>query len=177
MLVGEVWLSVPGYPGYEVSSLGRVRGLERVVLRPNGKRVQRGRLMTLTATSNGYLAADLSLMGKTRTMRVHRLVLAAFVRPAEAGEEACHCNGNRTDNRLDNLRWDTRKSNAADRKRHGTGHQGERHPLAKLTEAQAREILNDPRSVTELARVYGVSKSCVSAVRTGQTWGHLHGNP
>lgn len=49
---------------------------------------------------------------------VHDMVLAAFVGPKPAGLEVCHWNGIRGDNRLDNLRYDTRKANAQDRERH-----------------------------------------------------------
>jgi hypothetical protein len=51
---------------------------------------------------------------------VHQLVLEAFVGPRPRGMESCHNNGNQTDNRLVNLRWDTKSENNLDRVRHGT---------------------------------------------------------
>lgn len=54
------------------------------------------------------------------SIQLHRVVLDAFIGPRPKGMEACHANGDPTDNRLVNLRWDTRSANAADSVRHGT---------------------------------------------------------
>ena len=54
--------------------------------------------------------------------------------------ERCHDNGQKTDCRLSNLRWDTPKNNSADRVRHGTAHVRSRCHNAKLTEDQVRAI-------------------------------------
>lgn len=75
-----------------------------------------------------------------RTCRVHLLIAEVFHGPCPDGLEACHDNGNRTDNRSDNLRWDTRKNNHADKHRHGTMMCGESHVCAKLTAEQVRTI-------------------------------------
>lgn len=105
----ERWLPVPGWEGlYEVSDLGRVRSLDR----PNGLR---GRVRVLSVGSHGYLDVGLCDGGVRRTRLVHRLVLEAFVGPCPEGQEACHADSDRTNNRLSNLRWDTTKANAADR--------------------------------------------------------------
>ena len=58
--------------------------------------------------------------GVNEVKLVHRLVLEAFVGPCPDKKECCHNNGNSLDNRLTNLRWDTRRANCLDSALHGT---------------------------------------------------------
>jgi hypothetical protein len=108
----ERWRPVPGFgTRYEVSDQGRVRSRAKSA---------EERMRSLSANSQGYHTVDLwNGDGTSATKRVHRLVLEAFVGPAPAGHEACHGNGDRTDNRLENLRWDVRTENMRDVVRHG----------------------------------------------------------
>lgn len=87
-------------------------------------------------SSRGYLGVSIS--GKM--LRVHRLVLLAWVGPPPEGTEACHNNGIPWDNRVENLRWDTHRRNLHDMVRHGTLSCGERSGKSKLTSAQVAEI-------------------------------------
>lgn len=112
----EVWRPIPGYTGYEVSTLGRVRGRDRMVrARPGYERFVKGTVHVGAVDGNGY--RQVNLAGKT--VRVHLLVLLAFSGPRPDGLEACHNNGDPLDNRLANLRWDTRLENMRDVVRHG----------------------------------------------------------
>jgi hypothetical protein len=125
---GESWRAVPGYEGlYEVSDHGRVRSLDRVVITANGKRLPvRGRVLRPSQRPNAgrgtYRNAILSQDGQTRNFKVHVLVMSAFVGPRPPGMVVCHDNGDGTDNRLANLRYDTPAANMADARRHGTNH-------------------------------------------------------
>ncbi len=74
--------------------------------------------------------------GRKVVARVHRVVMEAFVGPCPDGMEVCHGDGDPMNARLDNLRYDTRKANHADKKRHGTSNSGSRHGNSKLTEDQ-----------------------------------------
>lgn len=122
----EQWLPVVGYEGlYEVSDMGRVRSLDRAVWRDDARCrphyvTYRGREMRLSRQAHGYVGVILWRDGKYRNVRVHRLVLEAFVGPCPRGMETLHGNGQRNDNRLANLRWGTQEENAEDRVRHGT---------------------------------------------------------
>jgi hypothetical protein len=58
-------------------------------------------------------------MPGNQTLFVHRAVLEAFKGPCPPGMEACHYNDVGTDNRIENLRWDTRKGNKRDEVRNG----------------------------------------------------------
>jgi len=128
----EQWADIPGHPGYQVSSLGRIRSVERVIIgtrrgKPMRKHVPARILKAVPSNSTGHLAVNLCERRKQRTRKVHRLVLEAFVGPCPAGMEACHRNDVATDNRLSNLRWDTRSANKRDAVRNGV------HPEARKT--------------------------------------------
>lgn len=170
-LEGEEWRSVVGAPGYQVSSNGRVRSLERVSF---GRRVK-DRFMKLQLTSTGYLTVNLRVGVEYQLYRCHQLVLAAFVGPRPSGQEVRHLNGNRTDNRLENLAYGTRADNMADAKRHGTVYMapGEDHPNAKLNDESVAAILSSKKTTADLARQYGVDSATIGDIRRGVTWQHI----
>lgn len=98
----EKWAAVPGYIGiYEVSSIGRVRVLV------SRKSTKAGRILNGYPT-NGYYYVRLSKLGKDQAIPMHRLVLSAFA-PSDNPllNEVRHLNGDRADNRLENLQWVT----------------------------------------------------------------------
>ncbi len=120
----EQWKDVVGYEGfYQVSDLGMVRSIDRVVRYSRGgpKRLK-GKILQPIYSSNrmGYPTVGLSKEGYTTPKYVHRLVLEAFVGSCPDDFEACHNDGDPTNNLVNNLRWDTRSSNQLDRKLHGT---------------------------------------------------------
>lgn len=124
----EEWRPVVGYEGsYEVSDQGRVRSLDRIVVRYQyGKRTEqpvRGRMLSPGETSFGHEYVNL---GRGNKRYVHRLVLEAFVGPPAAGTECCHNDGNPKNNLVSNLRWGTRSANIQDAVRHGTHHQAKK---------------------------------------------------
>lgn len=164
---GEEWRAVVGYEGlYEVSTLGRVR-------RPSG------RMLTTHINSEGYVELTVRVWNretqtfKSRSARVHALMLEAFVGPRPDGCVSRHLNGVRTDNRVENLAWGTHRENALDRRIHGTQQVGSRSNFAKLTEEQVMEIRRSPLSPSELAPIYGVHRETIRAARDGKKWKHL----
>lgn len=102
------WLPVSGYDGYQVSDAGQVMSF---------RRSRKGKLLKPIPATGGYLVVKLNHANNRKL--IHRLVLEAFIGPCPDGMEACHNNGNPADNRLSNLRWDTKSANAFDRTRHG----------------------------------------------------------
>ena len=120
----EQWLPVPGYEGhYEVSDHGRVRSLDRTVLRCGRTMRVRGEMKALVDNGQGRKRVYLSKDGQMRRLQIHRLVLSVFVGPCPEGMEACHNDGNPANNHVENLRWDTGSANMHDKRRHGTDHQ------------------------------------------------------
>lgn len=107
------WLPIPGYEGrYEVSDQGEVRSLPRY-------RSRGGILRPHPSLPGGYPSVNLRKDGAGKTMRVHALVMLAFVGPRPEGQVTRHLNGNPLDNRLENLTYGTPTENNLDTVRHG----------------------------------------------------------
>lgn len=169
----ERWVDIPGWTGlYQVSNLGRVRSLPRVVPhRTNGSGYQKvaGCIRKQTVASNGYLVVSLSFKGKISLHQVHALVMLAFKGPYPPGMEIRHRDGNRLNPRLGNLRYATPKRNAKDKTTHGTEVVGVRNGQAKLTEAQVRRLRRSFGKVTQdvLAARFNISTTQVSYIGRG----------
>lgn len=109
----EIWKPIPGHEGkYEVSCLGNVRSLtRRVRLVAHGRettRVAKGVLLRPGKTQSGHVTVAI---GRGNSRPVHQLVMEAFVGPRPEGNEVLHLNGNPSDNRLENLKYGTRREN------------------------------------------------------------------
>lgn len=119
----ERWLPVVGFDFYEVSDQGRVRSLDRTVPHPvYGSARLRGKVLK-ARLSPAATYPSVTLAGQ-KLRYIHRLVLEAFIGPKPEGMVTCHSNGDPTDNRLENLRYDTYSSNLNDAVRHGTYRNG-----------------------------------------------------
>lgn len=162
-LPGERWRAIPGQEGhYEVSDLGRVRSIDRTITASTGVRYRkRGRMLSPAPSTGGHLM--LHLRGRQGFL-IHRLVLLAFVGPPPPGTECCHGPGGPADNRLVNLRWDTRVENMADRVRHGT-----LHPNSRKTRCNYRHLLTLPNLIAaELKQGRRKCLACGRARSVGQ---------
>ena len=101
----EEWRDITGYEGfYQVSNLGRVRSLDRTLLRSDGSTATyKGRI--LTPVGRPYLHVSLSKGNRQERVRIHRLVAETFVPNPENLKCVDHIDCNKTNNRADNLRW------------------------------------------------------------------------
>jgi hypothetical protein len=119
---GERWRDVVGHEGlYQVSDLGRVKSLPLTVIDSNQRpMLLRGRLLKIVPNPYGY--GHVQMPGRKTMMKVHQLVLAAFVGPKQPGMITRHLNGDRLDNRLVNLAYGTPSENNFDKVSHGTDH-------------------------------------------------------
>jgi len=117
----ENWKDVVGYEGmYQVSDLGRVRSLDRVVNDCVGRtRRSKGRVLTPGVMSSGYLLVVLCVTSTQTSHLVHRLVASAFLGPCPEGHEVRHGPTGKHDNRAKNLQYGTRSDNYKDKIRDG----------------------------------------------------------
>jgi len=114
MVMIEEWKSVVGYEGlYEVSSLGNVRSLDRM---SNGGRwgnyMKQGKPLIPQSRPNGYKMVTLMAgQGSQKCASIHRIVAEAFIGPPSNGMVVDHLNGERSDNRLENLEYVSMREN------------------------------------------------------------------
>lgn len=109
----EIWKDIPGFEGrYQVSNMGRVRSVDRVVraVSKTGREYERKVQGTVLSPGNcrGYQIVNLS---QTGTIAVHLLVARAFVAGFTPGLEVNHKDGNKKHNAAANLEWTTRQGN------------------------------------------------------------------
>lgn len=177
----ERWLPIEGTEGsYEVSDQGRVRSVNRVVIRSDGRRCfYPGKVLRPAAGHAGHLGVALSVNGRPKTRLIHQLVLEAFAGPRPAGKHGRHGPGGVADNRWpENLCWGTPVENMADKERDGTLHRGDSHEGSSLTGAvvlECRRRYAAGETQTALAAEYGVSTGCMSFAVRGITWSRLPG--
>jgi len=171
----EQWRDVINYEGlYQVSDDGRVRSLIRLLPSQTAAGVRKVKQVLRFGSNNqGRLQVALCKSGETRRYQVHRLVLEAFAGPCPDGMEGCHNDGNHLNNRINNLRWDTRLGNRLDSIQQGTIARGETAKKSRLTEQDVRDIRASDDSQRVLADRYGVSQVAIHAIRARKTWKHI----
>lgn len=175
----EIWRAVVGYEGlYEVSSLGRIRSLDRKIqcLSGQGKLIEKalkGVIRKAAKEKNGYLKVTLGKKGVIKSHWVHILVARAFFGERPKDQEVCHRDGNSTNNAKANLRYGTRSSNQDDRVMHGTSNRGEQQGHSILTREKVEEIFRlraEGVKQKDIAALVGCSRQGVYAVTSGRTW-------
>lgn len=176
---------VPGFPGYMVGDDGSIwSAWQKTALGYGGGTFSTigpdYRKLFCTVSRYGYRTVGLRRNHKTHRRFVHALVLEAFVGPRPLGLQCRHLDGNRTNNRIENLCWGTAQENQDDINRHGTRWVpvGEDSPNSKLSNRQAiaikRLLLIGVRG-SELAAIFGVTKSTITDLKKGRTWRHIDG--
>ena len=172
------WKPIPSFEGlYEVSDAGQVKSLSRVETTSAGwTRTKNEKLLKQFSDRYGRLYVDVCSRYKRHRWYIHRLVLTAFCGPCPEGMEACHNDGNQTNNCLSNLRWDTHVSNLSDKINHGTHIKGEAHKKSKLKPAdiyKIRELRNCGLTQQSIAETFNVSRRLIGGILSGSKWAHL----
>lgn len=153
----ETWKSIPGFPNYEVSDLGRVRRVASTSCLKSW-------------TTSGYLCVAL---GFKKNRYVHHIVALVFLGPTPEGQEIRHKDGVKSNCRRDNLEFGTRQDNIDDRRRHGRTLEGDTHPNSKLNSVQVLSIrarYTNGESMGSLAREHNVNIVSVSNIIHRRTW-------
>ena len=170
----EEWKVNPFNPRYSVSNMGRIR--RDVSVKGSGA----GRIIRGSSDQHGYLQQELPRRGgKRRLVMVHRVVAVAFLGEPPPGRIFVnHKDGNKQNNRADNLEWCTRKENAAHAWATGliSAKCGASHGMAKLTTEDVvgmREKRANGAPLVELAAEYRVTEAHVNRIALRKFWQHV----
>jgi ribosomal protein S25 len=162
----EIWKDIKDFEGmYQISNLGRVKTL-------NYKNTGKEEIRALSLTKDGYYKVRLLCNNKDKTVRVHRLVAEAFIPNNDNKETVNHIDGNKQNNRVDNLEWADRHEQLyhAYKNNLRKAQKGQYNCNASLTEEQVKEIrkIYIPRSkefgTVALGKKYGVNNSTIGDV-------------
>ena len=183
----EIWKDIKDYEGlYQVSSSGQVKRVERYYTQLNGltgksnTKLLPEMIMKPFEDEDGYLRISLIKDNSRKKHFVHRLVAINFIPNPENKPEVNHKEGNKKDNRVVMIEWNTTSEN----QRHAIANKlyetakGETAGQAKLKEVQVREIhkLWKSGEVTQeyLSSMFGVASSAISRIVNGVRWRHVY---
>lgn len=175
----ENWKPISDYEGaYEVSNMGRVRSLDRSYHKNGFQYRISGKTLKQNQNGAGYYQVVLSGPKGQWNAFVHRLVAREFCAGYADNLVVRHLDGNKGNNRAENLAWGTRAENMADCKLHGTSLEGERNPGSSLKERDViyiRYAFKMGATRRELARTFGVHVGTISSIVCGNTWSRTAG--
>lgn len=164
----EIWKAIEGFEGYyEISNLGRLKSLDRVVKCRTRSKMIAGKIMNPTPNKNGYLCVDLRKNGKRHGSRINRLVAIAFIPNPNDLPEVNHMDGNKKNNIASNLEWATGSQNTRHAVRYGF------IDIGKAQKARKRPVIctttgDQYASATEAAKMLGLNHQSISRVALGQ---------
>ena len=181
----EIWKDIKDFPNYQVSNYGRVRSVDHYQERVSkyGKRyynLYKGKILAIKDI-RGYKNVGLTLKGKVWTKQIHRLVMTTF-KPIPNMEDfqVNHIDGDKSNNKIDNLEWVTPLENihhaydtGLNKKRE---QRGEENTQSKLTDEQVKQIkyeLLERMSDKDITKMFGVCRQSINNIRRGVTWKHI----
>ena len=179
---GEIWKDIKGLEGvYQISNMGRVKSLERKCkLGCHYSRcvIIKEKIRKQNFDVNGYLYVSLSRNGKDIPIRPHKIVAEHFIPNPENKPTVDHINTIRYDNRVENLRWFTRKEQMScnnityERVKKASAETG-RRVYKLMNEAHKRKIRcsttgKEFNSVKEASEYYNISRTHISSCCKGK---------
>lgn len=139
--VNEIWKDIPGYENlYQISSTGRVKSL-------NYRGTGEEKVLNPGLNSRGYCFVFLCKNGEKKNFNIHRLVALSFIPNPENKPCIDHINGDRLDNRVENLRWCTQKENS-------------NFPLARKNNSDSK--LNHPKKSKAILQIDKVTGEVIN---------------
>lgn len=180
----EIWKPVVGYEGiYEVSSLGRIRSLPRIVKSrsPNG-RLMKGKIRKPNFRSHGYIQFNLyDKENKNFAARnLHRIIAMAFIPNPENKPEVNHIDANPSNNSLSNLEWVTHKENIVHAVKIGLlrDQKGQKNNMVVLSDDDVIKIKTMLKNGLTYYKIHEnffshVSIGTIRAIKENRTWTHV----
>lgn len=154
----EIWMPIQGYSKYLVSNRGRIKTIQI-----RGKKVNQ--LMVQTLTKKGYLKVTLYENNNKKTLLVHQIVAQTFIPNPNNKPQVNHKNGIKTDNRVENLEWNTAKENVNHSIRIGLRKalRGKDNPCSKtiIQMDLGNNIIHAWGSSKEVERELGIDQSLI----------------
>ncbi len=172
----EVFRPIAGYEDlYLISCSGRVQSLPRWVVCNGVMALRDGRILKGSSHPDRYRIVGLWRDGVRWTSYIHRLVAQAFLSNPDGKPQVNHIDGDKANNRMENLEWVTDLENKRHAMETGLTIKGEDHGNSKLTEEEVLYIRSNPDGLTqrELATKLEVSQSVICNIQLGKTWGHV----
>lgn len=176
-LENEYWVAIDGFEGYEISNLCRVKALNKVYFagyKGNQRNEVEEHLMCQN-NSLGYYYVQLRKSKKTVPCRIHRLMAKHFIPNPQNKPQVNHKNGNRGDNRIENLEWCTIAENiqhAYDTGLHKGNLKGGANRLATKVKCETYDF--EFGSIKEASDAFGISQGAIIAACVGRQT-HTHG--
>lgn len=173
------WVAVPGYEYIEVTRQCRIRTKGHTVIRKSrwgteSAFVFQPREVKPHVSDNGYKRTHVQRNGRRSPAYVHRLIALTFVNGFEPGFHVNHINGEKLDNRPENLEWVPIEANIRHAWRTGLcDSRGEKAGASKLTAKQVRAIrraLSRGVNTNTLAVISGMSPGCINDIKDGRSW-------
>ena len=177
--MNEIWKDVVGYEGlYQVSNMGRVRSLDRIESVGSHTRPRKGRILRQSLATNGYLFVRLCKNNHYTNKRINRLVAETFIPNSDSTLVVDHIDGNKLNNRLDNLEWCTQSENSVRAFEMGLrkSQKGESHGRVKLSDEDVKYIrmsyipYDKEFGCHGLAKKYNVSPGHICSIIKGVYW-------
>jgi len=170
----EEWRDVPNFEGYQVSSLGKIRGIDRLKQGRSGLRLTRGQELKQVPNKKGYPEVRLRKNG-THTRLVHKLVSSAFLVKSEGQTQINHINGVKTDNSVINIEWVTQSENQKHAYKLGLqpSRAGEGNSRATITDKDVTKLkllYNSGKTTKEVSELIGVNLSIIRQIIYRKSW-------
>lgn len=163
----EVWKDVVAYEGvYQVSNLGNVKSM-RMWSSVQGRYIHREKVLRQQKSASGYLQVNLKKECTRKLGLVHRLVAEAFIPNPDHKREVNHINGIKTDNRVENLEWNTSRENKIHAKEIGLA----KHHVKAVVQCDLNGVpLKEWKSIREAAKRTNTEEKNISACCRGRRY-------
>ena len=177
----EEWKDIIGYEGlYQVSNLGRVKSMNRVIYYSDGRKFNYySQILKVNINKRNYNNNIVHLYknGIRKAIPVHRLVATSFIVNNDNLPEVNHIDGNRNNNKVENLEWSSRKDNmkhAFDNgliNNIGINHGNNIYAESQIIEVKKLLLLKLPHK--QIEEITGVKKGTIEQISRNKQWKHI----